>query len=75
MYKKGKRHKLKKNCHNLLINILKAENWGQFHQPYGAKRKCHDSHSSVPVGAIQFQQQNYAQLRPNYAQLENTLNL
>jgi hypothetical protein len=46
--------------------------WGQVHQPYGAERKCAGSHSSVPVGAVQFYQQNYAQLH-HYAQLENTL--
>ncbi len=47
---------------------------GQFHQPYDAERKCPSSHSSVPVGAVQFHQQNYTQLH-HYAQLENTLNL
>ncbi len=47
--------------------------WGQFHQPFGAKRKCSGSHSLAPVGAVQFHQQNYAQLH-HYAQLENTLN-
>ncbi len=35
---------------------------GQFHQPYGAKRKCIDSHSLALVGAVQFHQQKYAQL-------------
>ncbi len=46
---------------------------GQFHQPYGAELKCASSHSSMPVGAVQFHQQNYAQLH-HYAQLENTFN-
>jgi hypothetical protein len=40
---------------------------GQFHQPYGAKCKCVDSHSMALVVAVQFHQQNYAQL-------ESTLN-
>ncbi len=44
-----------------------------FHQPFGAKHKCSGSHSSAPVGAIQFHQQNYPQLH-HYTQLENTLN-
>jgi hypothetical protein len=47
--------------------------WGQFHQPFGTKHKCAGSRSSAPVGAIQFQQQHYAQLH-HYAQLENMLN-
>jgi hypothetical protein len=46
---------------------------GQFHQHFGAKRKCTGNHSSAPVGAVQFHQQNYAQLH-HYAQLENMLN-
>ncbi len=49
------------------------ETGGQFHQPYAAKRKCVSRHSLVPVGAVQFHQQNYAQLH-HCAQLENTLN-
>jgi hypothetical protein len=47
--------------------------WGKFHQPCGAKRKCTGGHSLAPVGAIQFHQQNCAQLH-HYAQLKNTLN-
>ncbi len=53
--------------------LLWMDTWGQFHQPSGTKRKCTDSHSSAPLGAVQFHQQNNAQLHP-YAQLENTLN-
>ncbi len=36
-------------------------------------RKCLSRHSSVPVGVVQFHQQNYAQLH-HCAQLENMLN-
>jgi hypothetical protein len=53
--------------------FLKFVFWGQFHQPYGAERKCVGSHSLAPVGAVQFHQQNYAQLH-HYAHLENTFN-
>jgi hypothetical protein len=49
------------------------ETRGQFHQHFGAKRKCAGSHSSALVGAVQFHQQNYAQLH-DYPQLENTFN-
>jgi hypothetical protein len=51
----------------------KKNDQNQFHQPYGAKRKCAGSHTLAPVGAIQFHQQNYVQ-HHHYAQLENTLN-
>ncbi len=44
---------------------------GQFHQPFGAKRKCTSSHSSAPICSINLHQQNYAQLH----QVENMLNL
>jgi hypothetical protein len=47
--------------------------WGRFHQPFGAKHKCAGSYSLSSIGAIQFHQQNYAQLN-HYAQLENMLN-
>ncbi len=46
---------------------------GQFHQPYGSKRKCAASHSLAQVGTVQFYQQKYAQLY-KYAQPENMLN-
>jgi hypothetical protein len=59
----------------LTVDPLKRyeENWGQFHQPSGTKRKCVGSHSLAPVGAVQFHQQNYIQLY-HYVQLENMLN-
>jgi hypothetical protein len=40
----------------------KKNDQNQFHQPNGEKRKCAGSHSSVPVGAVQFYRQNYPQL-------------
>ena len=43
--------------------------WGQFHQPYGAKHKC----ASSLFYAIQFHQQNYAQLYQN-TQIDVTSN-
>ncbi len=46
---------------------------GQFYQPYGAEHKCTGSHSSVPVGTVQFHKLNYTQLH-HYTQLENMLN-
>ncbi len=46
---------------------------GQFHQPYGAKRKCTSRHSLAPVNTVQFHQQNYTQLH-HCAQVGNTLN-
>ncbi len=53
-------------------NSFPLELRGQFHQPYGTKRKCASSYSSAPIGAIQFHQQKYAQLYW-YLRLENTL--
>ncbi len=53
--------------------FYRIESRGQFHQPYVVKHKCTGSYSSAPVGAVQFHQQNYAQLH-HYTQLENTLN-
>ncbi len=48
---------------SLSQRLLNRLSCGQFHQHFGAKRKCE----------VLFHQQNYAQLH-HYAQLENKLN-
>ncbi len=45
-----------------LFPYHQSEIMGQFHQPNGIKRKCAGSYYSVPIGAVQFHQQKYAQL-------------
>jgi hypothetical protein len=63
----------KLNSQDRKLKFGRIDSRGQFHQPYGAKRKCAGNHSLALLGTIQFHQQNYAELH-HYAQLENTLN-